>query len=77
MVIINKQAEKISFTVNLNVEFNEITGYNRKNPLTRRQNDCIMISASEQFANGNAVLLRGAVITENRRVVYVCKRSNG
>ena len=47
MVIINKLVDKISFTFNLNVEFNEKMVFNRKNPLTRRKNDCIMISASE------------------------------
>ena len=48
--------------------------YNRKNPLTKEKIECIIKSASKTIANDNTVLIkmRGAVTTENRRVVYVC-----
>ncbi len=58
VVIINKQVDRISFTFNLNVEFNEIRLFKRKNPLTIMRNVCIIKSASKTIANINTVRYR-------------------
>jgi hypothetical protein len=79
-VIINKQVDKISFTFNLNVEFSGNMTFNHKNPLTKQKIDCIIKSASEtnlQTATQSLKRIRETVTYENRRVVYVCQRSNG
>lgn len=74
VVIINKQVDKNSFTFNLNVEFREKMKYNRKNPLTKKKIECIIKSARKQLqtTTQSCIKMRGAVTTENRRVVYVC-----